>query len=194
MKGWAAMDKNRQILKIKNKKVDGRANIFISWQERTSAEKSWDDYTLRCDEMARPEFYKALEALKEHVTQICELPDEYEGRMTPSGVSFSYDKDGGNIWGAVITAQMKLDYNPAPLNIVTPYKSNAVPENCDEDYALSLECQMALKILETEAHISMATARKAVYLMMIRAKMKARKRARARKRRENRQHENAIAV
>lgn len=151
MKGWAAMDKNRQILKIKNKKVDGRANIFISWQERTSAEKSWDDYTLRCDEMARPEFYKALEALKEHVTQICELPDEYEGRMTPSGVSFSYDKDGGNIWSAVITAQMKLDYNPAPLNIVTPYKSNAVPENCDEDYALSLECQMALKILETEA-------------------------------------------
>lgn len=139
------MEANRRISKIKLK----NGNIFIGWQERTEEQPSWDDYTLRCDEQARPEFYKALEAFNKHIAIICELPNGYEKRITTSGISYSYNDKKG-IWGVTLIGLMELKNTPAPLNLITPFKSAFNTEE-SQDYALPDACIGALKKLDEEA-------------------------------------------
>ncbi|WP_196607355.1 hypothetical protein [Pectinatus frisingensis] len=135
---------NRRITKIKIKKE----KIFISYQESNSGrENEWDEYSLRCCDLARPELYETMKKLDAQVCDICELPEEYEKRITTTGVTFIYNDETG-VWGIVLTAQMDLDTNPAPLNLNTPYKSNT-----GEDYTLSDTCARILAKLSEECFL-----------------------------------------
>lgn len=100
-----------------------------------------DEYSFACKQKARPEFYRALAALSEDVIELCELPDDYEERITVKGVSFSY---GGEkkVMGAVIIASMRLENSNCPLNLITPHKPSDSYSDTEvpEDMLLSEEC------------------------------------------------------
>ncbi|WP_196600053.1 hypothetical protein [Pectinatus frisingensis] len=139
---------NRRVTKIKIKKD----KIFISYQESNSGRGSeWDEYSLRCCDQARPELYETMKKLDAQVCDICELPKDYEKRITTTGVTFIYNDETG-AWGIVLTAQMDLNSNPAPLNLNTPYKSNTGNDG-QEDYALSDTCAIILAKLSEECFL-----------------------------------------
>lgn len=123
---------NRRITKIKIKKE----KIFISYQESNSGRESeWDEYSLRCCDLARPELYETMKKLDAQVCDICELPEEYEKRITTTGVTFIYNDETG-VWGIVLTAQMDLNSNTG--------------NDGQEDYALSNTCAHILAKLSEE--------------------------------------------
>lgn len=116
-----------------------------------------DEYSITCRDKARPEFYEALDALREHVIEMCELPEDYLERIKVKGVSFSY---GGEFetMGATISASMELENSYQDLNLNTPHKASAMynPDAPVDDMQLLTEdCIEALEALqyECEAYI-----------------------------------------
>jgi hypothetical protein len=67
------------------------------------------------------EFKDALQALADHVIDVCELPDEWVEGLTVIGVSFSENDTQG--LGIVVTATKKLTQANAPLVLNTPHMS-----------------------------------------------------------------------
>lgn len=135
---------NVRLSKIKLK--DRR--IFISWEKYEEKTESWDEYSMRSADPALPSLYEALGKLDHHIAEICELPKECEQTIEATGVSFSYDDEGGR--GCVITGKKLLQSNPAPVNLNTPYKAEN-PQEGLEEYALSKDCVKILNELEQEA-------------------------------------------
>lgn len=98
--------------------------IKIIYERFNETTRTWDEYSVSCSDLARPEFYAALKALAPHVIEMCELPEEYVDRIKVTGVTFDYSgKD--EVMGAVIIAQMKLDKSYTNLNLTTPHKASA---------------------------------------------------------------------
>jgi hypothetical protein len=135
-------------MRIKKVKVkDGK--MYIEYQMKVK--KQWDDFTLHCMDKARPEYDKALDGLKKHVVEMCELPKDYINRITVKGVSFSYGGDK-EVMGAVITATMVLKNTNCPLNINTPHKaSDLYGDEGDESQLLTGFCVRALEAVQAEA-------------------------------------------
>ena len=111
-------------MRIKRVKITAENKILMVYEQPTRF-GGWDEYSMTCSETARPEFYKAFEALAPEVVDMCELPDEYLPRIKIRGVSFSY---GGEkeIMGATICASMDLKRSYPKLNINTPHKASAM--------------------------------------------------------------------
>lgn len=140
-----------RIRKVKITKYDQISIVFEDGPDNR------DEYSLTCRDKARPEFYEALDALREHVIEMCELPEEYLDRITVKGVTFSY---GGEFetMGATISASMELENSYQDLNINTPHKASAMycPTTPDDpNQLLSGDCIEALEALqyECEAYI-----------------------------------------
>lgn len=132
------MDRRVKKIKVKDKK------IMIIWESQSPVQKGeWDEYSLRCCDLARPELYELMTEVNTWVKIICELPDGYEKRIKTTGISFTHDFDEDGNWGVVLTAQMELYDTPAPLNINTPFKSTAVNEGM-ESCALDEDCSLLL--------------------------------------------------
>ena len=77
-----------------------------------------DEYSITCNQKAKPEFYLALNELAKHVLHICDLPKEYAEDLSVIGVSFSYRDE---IMGAVISARKMLLDCDSPLFLNTPH-------------------------------------------------------------------------
>ncbi len=130
---------------------DGRVHLEYSKRIMKNPEEFvTDSYTMTCSELARPEFYKALEGLRSYVCDICELPEDYEAGMKVNGVRITHDDD---IFGVVISAVKTLKSSNTPLNIHTPWKSS-VPEDGEQKRAdgsskrsLSVNCVKHLDTL-----------------------------------------------
>lgn len=111
-----------------------------------------DEYQFTCRDKARPEFYASLAAMAKHVIEMCELPDDYLGRITVRGVSYSYGGKNDTM-GATITAAMELEDSYQALNLVTPHKASAMynPETPDDEkQLLTGDCIDALEHLMAE--------------------------------------------
>ena len=113
----------------------------------------WDDYTMACSDLPRPEFIDAMKALIQDVVSLCELPDkDAEDRITVRSVTWSYSDE--DIQGAVISAQRKLYNSVAPMNINTPHKPyqpyNETCEDPDPDMILPEDTIERLDKLEEE--------------------------------------------
>jgi len=133
--------------RIKKVKITSENKILMIYEKR-SKNNGWDEYQFTCSEEARPEFYASLDALKEHVIEICELPDSYIDRIKVRGVSFSWTND---VMGATISAAMTLENSYEKLNLNTPHKiSSMYNENTpdDEMQLLSSECVDCLWMLQ----------------------------------------------
>lgn len=136
-------------MRIKKVKITKYSQIAMIYE---SGLANRDEYSFTCHDQARPEFYEAMEAMKEHVLDLCELPEDYLERITIRGVSFSYGGDNDTM-GAVISAAMALENSYQALNIVTPHKASAMycPDTPDDEkQLLSGECVEALEALQTE--------------------------------------------
>ena len=116
-----------------------------------------DKYTMKCNELPRPDMVMAFDALREEARLLCELPEDYLQRIDVRSVSLNY---GGKqeTMGATITARMKLEYSNGPLNLNTPNKpvEPYVEANYDDEtYAkmcLRSECVDKLEKLIDEAN------------------------------------------
>lgn len=104
----------------------------ICWEEYNEQADDWDAYALKCKDKARPELYQVLGNFSKSVTEICELPDEYDNKIIPTGIKFSYDTSGKCL--LTITAQMVLPiHGDTELNINTP----AIPSDGIDGYPQS---------------------------------------------------------
>lgn len=142
-------------MRIRKVKFTKEGKIAITYEQQTKT-RFWDEYFMSCSEPARPEFYTAMENLREHVVDMCELPENYLNRIKVKGVTFSYGGEAG-VMGATITAQMDLYNSNCPLNLNTPHKASDSynDQPADETQLLSSDCIKALLLLceEAEAYI-----------------------------------------
>lgn len=116
----------------------------LAWtDERLSGETV--EHKLTATDTPRPEFIEALQSLKVHVLDVCELPKEYGESMTIIGVSISENESQGR--GIVVTAVKKVSGANAPVILNTPH----VPEESEHGPTLSRSALDALNRLEEEA-------------------------------------------
>ncbi len=81
-----------------------------------------DEYTMNCSARPKDSLPKALQALREHVQMMCELPESYRDKLIVKGVSWSYSGPNDTM-GAVITAELTLEQSVCNLNLNTPHKT-----------------------------------------------------------------------
>ena len=138
-------------MRIKKAKVTNERKVLINY-EKQSKNGLWDEYSMTCSEQARPGFYGALDTLKIHVIEMCELPEDYLDRIKVKGVSFSYSGER-DVMGATISAQMELKDSYPDLNINTPHKASEMyneGNEPDDKQLLSDDCLDALEHLQAE--------------------------------------------
>jgi len=113
--------------------------------------KGVDEFEFKCCDEPAPELLSALNALRPHVADICDLPDGYCADLEIRGASFSYGGEG-RVMGATITALKKLATANAPLVLNTPHLASA-PYNEDTDDGLLLpgEAVDALRALQEQS-------------------------------------------
>jgi hypothetical protein len=136
-------------MRIKKVKITKYGQVSMSYEQGAHNQ---DEYSFTCSEKARPEFYKTLEDLREHVLDMCELPANYLDRITVRGVSYSYGGEA-EVMGATISASMRLDNSYQALNINTPHKASAMynPDTPDDEMQLlSEDCIEVLSELQYE--------------------------------------------
>lgn len=141
-------------MRFKKIKITKDKKIMMIFEKQSKNSDVWDEYSLTCSEEARPEFYKALQALAKYVIEMCELPDDYLDRITVRGVTFSY-AGMAEVMGATISAGMKLENSYTELNLNTPHKASDSYSDQDPDpmQVLSDECIDALDRLCEEAQL-----------------------------------------
>lgn len=71
----------RRLTKIRVK--DGK--VEVRFQRRADPGRPWDDYSMACSDLPRPELESALQDLAVDVIEICCLPDDYREGVTISG-------------------------------------------------------------------------------------------------------------
>lgn len=139
----------RRLTKIKYKPGD---SVLINW---TAGKTNEDEYSIKCKDMPRGEFIRAMQGLNKHVVDMCELPEEAAFRVQTRSVSLNYGGENETL-GATISAQMELLKSNQPLNINTPNKT-VEPYNkdtpWDEKICLTEECVDALYELIEEANL-----------------------------------------
>ena len=116
-----------------------------------------DKYTMKCNELPRPDLVVAFDNLREEARVLCELPADYLPRIDVRSVSLNY---GGKqeTMGATITARMALEYSNAPLNLntpnkpVEPYNEGNYDDEMLEKMCLRPECVDKLEKLIDEAN------------------------------------------
>lgn len=145
------MKQNRRVRKIK---VDKQGKISIDWEVRPEGLSTWDEYHMKCSDLARPEFYNALVDLRQDVLTLLEYPKTWLDDILVKGVSFSYSDDG--VKGAVISGQRTLQYSASPANFNTPHKPyemyNENAEDTDGIIVMPEEIQERLDVLDDEAN------------------------------------------
>lgn len=135
-------------------KYDGK-HVTLVWEEGDSFQ---NEYSLKCDELPRPEMVMAFDDLREEARLLCELPEDYLARIDVRSVSLNYGGDNETM-GATITARMELYHSNAPLNLNTPNKP-VEPYNSEIEYddetlekmCLRNECVDKLETLIEEAN------------------------------------------
>lgn len=135
-------------IRIRKVKITSDNKIHLAFERKAGMTEDWDEYTMTCSELPRPELYTALAAMAKHVQEICELPEAYTKRIDVRGVTASYEKKSGTM-GVVITAQMELFNSSAPLILNAPFKKAEVT-GAGDDTALTPACVEALQNLFDE--------------------------------------------
>lgn len=111
-----------------------------------------NEYTVKSKDLPLPSFIETLSLLDQWVLEMCELPQEYLGRIATHSVSLNYSDD--DVMGATLTAQMELYCSNCPLNLNTPNKPES-PYNPDADWdavtCLPTECAKTIYMLCREA-------------------------------------------
>ncbi len=145
-----------RIIKVKHSEKEGRT--LVEYEQKAKS-NNFDEFTMNCFDLPRPEFLAALKKLIPHVLKMCELPASYMENLNISSVSFSWSGESDTM-GATITALKKLRDSHAPLVINTPHKpAEAYNEGGDETNLLTEDCIRDLENLQREAVLYVAGER-----------------------------------
>lgn len=118
-------------------------------------------HLLACSDEPRPEFDEALQELRHHVLDVCDLPKDYESDLRVSGVTITSHDSLGR--GMVVTAIKKLTRSQGPLVINTPHLSEIA--SSDAAPRLRTSALEALDRVEDEAAAYRAGSRAQVSLL-----------------------------
>ena len=140
-----------RILKIKLTKEN---RITVKYEKQSNVAGMPDEYFMTCADRPLESLLFALADLAPHVIDMCELPLEYEDRITVKSVSYSYGGEA-EVMGATITATMHLEKSSCDLNLNTPHKaSGSYSDAPAQDGALLTdECIKVLERLAAERKV-----------------------------------------
>jgi hypothetical protein len=132
-------------LRWKKIKRDSVNRVHLEYEQRNG--KTWDEHMMTSADEPAKAFPEAMNALAEHVLDICELPAEWLNRIRVSGVSFSYGGDA-EVRGATLIATRRLDH-ANPMNLITPHKpeDSYSGNEVEPETLLSPACVRALDAL-----------------------------------------------
>jgi len=136
-----------KITKIKNLNDD----TIIEWQVPIKGGRT-DKFSLSSGEDPRPEFKKALSALKKDMIELCEVESLDSKLIKVSGVSLSY-KGEHDVMNVVITGQKSHKNSGGCLNLNSPVKPAEVAnvEETAPESLLSEKCVAKVNALILEA-------------------------------------------
>lgn len=138
-------------MRIKSVKITTDEKISINYQiERENG--NYDEFSMTSCDAPLPSFKEALDQLRQHVIDMCELPNMDLDKIVVRGVTFSYGGED-DIMGATIIAWKKLSRSNTDLNINTPHKAAEYYSgngNGDPKQLLSDECVDDLNIVMSE--------------------------------------------
>lgn len=139
-------------MRFKKIKVTSDNKISLQYEVKSGTGSLFDEFSFTTSDQAKPSFHEALQALKEDVRELCELPEEYRERIFVKGGSFSYGGEN-EVMGATIIANMSLRESNIPLNLVTPHKASEPYSDgkADPKALLSEDCVGRLRNLVEEA-------------------------------------------
>lgn len=142
------MPKGIRIKKVKRIKGD-RVNIKF---QSGGGEAGYDEYDIICKEEPKPDFHKALDDLKPHLTELCELPAKDTKLTKINGVDFTYAGEN-DVMGAVIMGTKALVNSDAGLALNSPHKTDGAykGEKADPKTLLGKDLVKALKKVQKEA-------------------------------------------
>jgi len=123
-----------------------KGEVELVWRDSELSQAV--EHRLTSSQSPRPEFEKALQAFKQYVRHICDLPMSYDADMTISSVSISENDSQGR--GIVVTALKKLPACNAPLVLNTPH----LPETASSEGGVEMPsfARRLLDALEEEAN------------------------------------------
>ena len=137
-------------LRFKKIKMTKEGKIQMEYEVKNQKGGA-DEFSFSCIEESKSSFIEALHDLNQDVLEMCELPNDYLGRLQVSGVSFSYGGENETM-GAVIIASMILQKSNTNLNLNTPHKTeDFYGETGDERQLLNPTCVSRLNRLVEEA-------------------------------------------
>ena len=149
-------------LRWKKIKRDSVNRVHLEYEQRNG--KTWDEHMMTSADEPAKAFPEAMNALAEHVLDICELPAEWLNRIRVSGVSFSYGGDA-EVRGATLIATRRLDH-ANPMNLITPHKpeDSYSGNEVEPETLLSPACVRALDALceAAQAYLNGARAQLAL--------------------------------
>jgi hypothetical protein len=147
-------------MRIRKVKFDGQRVEILYEQEKDTG---MDEFSLKCTDKPLEKFVKAMDALRSHVADLCELPKKWGDNLEIRGVSFSYAGDK-EVMGAVISALKPLGKSSCPLVINTPHACEEPPSPTAEANLLPGKAVAALRLVINEAKKYIAGERETVPL------------------------------
>ncbi len=130
-----------------------KENVTIEYNEIT--EDGTREVNFSSEDKPQQSFQKAVDDLRRHVIEICELPGDYHNDLSINSISLKYQGDK-NTMGCVISAKKELLHSQTPFNIQTPYKimnDTGVELQGDPLYYLTDECIQAIGSVTGEAKL-----------------------------------------
>ncbi len=144
---------------IKITKVKVSDEIEIHYEERR--ENGFGTVEFTSPDKPRKSFIDAFAALKSHLIEMCECPEEWEEEIEINSLSLNY-KGERKTMGAVITATRKLLHSKIPMNLFTPHKTineAGVALKGDGRLYLTPDCVTAIGVVTGEAKLFLDGAR-----------------------------------
>jgi len=124
--------------------------VHLEWKHEVKG-GSGSSFTLDSGDDPKPEFKKALSALKPHLIELCEVEPLDKKLIKVSGISLSYKGDN-DIMSVVITGQKSHKNSGGCLNLNSPVKAAEIAgEATAEENLLSEKCVKAVQMLIIEA-------------------------------------------
>jgi len=130
-----------------------REQVILEWQT-PAKEGKFNNHSLESSDEPRPEFKKALAALKPHLIAMCEIEALDKKLIRVSGVSLSY-KGEHDTMNAILTGMKSHKNSNGQLNLNTPLKpsENMTGEDTAAENLLPETCVKLIKNLIGEAVI-----------------------------------------
>jgi hypothetical protein len=143
---------SRRLLKFKyggSHSEEDSKKTFVKF-EKERDDGSFDLFTFECDDEVHPDLTKALQAMKPHLLENCELPDDR--LVDVKSITCTYKAmDVGEVRGLVISGVRQLQNSNAPMVLTMPHKTDQpYTEDGDDRICLSSACLDDLDRLSEE--------------------------------------------